>query len=359
MLKNVMGKTNSPIVYKDTVLNETHITFLEKFFISSVEVSGKLSDGTPFHPKKAKQSALMQSHAKPKGNQEREESAPKDSLEAVYLQAVRNYTNMFQRWQQNMEIDMPAIRTYMLPLFERVKEFGLSLFTLHYYASKESYIFHHSVSVGILTAYVARQLGYAKGEVIQAGLAGLLSDCGMARITPDILAKSGPLNPEEKKEIKQHPVLSYRLVEHIPTISQEAKRGILQHHERQNGTGYPFGLKNNDLAEYAPIIAVCDTYHYLTCEQTKKPGHSPFEAIAEIQKKQYSAFDPAVTRVFLKMFINTTNGANVQLSTNETAEIVFVNESEPMRPVVQIEGSRKVISLKDDASLFITDLLNV
>lgn len=254
LLKGVMGKTKFPIVYEETIMNETHIRFLQKFLIRDVEVSNKLADGSLFEPTV---------EAEGKVDTKQEPDKKRDSLDVLYSKAVSNYRLMFSKWQQHVEIDIPEVRKYMLPLFERLEEFGGDIFTLHHYATKDTYIYHHSVSVGLLSFYVANKLGFETGEMLQTGLAGLLSDCGMARISPTILTKEKKeaLDSNDQRQIKHHPIYSYRMVENIPTLSLAAKRAILQHHERQNGTGYPLNLTSRELGKHASIIAVCDTYH--------------------------------------------------------------------------------------------------
>lgn len=351
LLKDVMGKTKSPIVNKNSVLNETHIMFLQKFLIPDVDVSGKLADGTPYKPKETVQKETN----KILHNEKQKE---KSTLETIYSQAVTAYQQMFAKWRQHAGIDMPQIRNFMLPLFERLDEFGPSVFTLHHDATKESYIYHHSVSVGILSAYLAKNLGFAKGDMIQAGLAGLLSDCGLARLTPYTLTKERFFNIEENEAFKQHPIHSYRLVEHIPTMSQAAKLAVLQHHERQSGMGYPLGLTNKKIEMYASIIAVCDTYHAITCDRPHEQHKSPFEAIDDIRKKQFSEFEPKVAAAFTNQFLKSINGARVQLSTAQTGKIVFVDKNNPTCPVVELDETEEVISIKDDESITIMDLVH-
>src|SRR5690625_1954781 len=123
LLKDVMGKTMSPIVHKDTVLNGTHILFLQKFSVPDVEVSGKLDDGSMFKPEAiTDEEDTASPQVKKEGN---------PSLKAIYLHAVESYEKMFTTWRHHKEIDMPPIRKFMLPLFERLDEFDTAIFTLH------------------------------------------------------------------------------------------------------------------------------------------------------------------------------------------------------------------------------------
>src|SRR5699024_4779276 len=119
---------------------------------------------------------------------------------------------------------------------------------------------HHGVSVAILSAYIDKKMGFSKDKCLQHGLSCFLCDISMAKIRPDIRFKTDVLNDAEYQEVKKHPIYSYRMIEQQPTVSHAAKLGILQHHERVDGSGYPLGLKKNKIHRFARIIAVCDIY---------------------------------------------------------------------------------------------------
>ncbi|MFD1040327.1 HD-GYP domain-containing protein [Virgibacillus byunsanensis] len=352
LLTDVMGKTHKPIVQKNTVLTEQHILLLQKFLIETVDVSGKLSDGKEFVPKMAEQ----EKNTKKTATSELSSSYP-DSFEEHYDQVVANYKKMFTSWQSNVAIDMPLARQLLIPLFERVDTTNSAVYTLHHYATKKDYFYHHCVSVGILSAYLAKKMGYKKGEWLQVGLAGFLCDSGMAKIDPSIVTKTSALNLTELEEIKKHPTYSYRLVEHIPTITKAVKLAVLQHHERRDGSGYPLGLAKRKIHMYARIIAVCDMYHAMTCERLYKEKLSPFKVIEEIQKEQYSKLDPEVVQLFIESLSNFSIGTRVKLSNNKIAEIVFVESKQPTRPMVRLDGENEIITLKNESSLYINEIL--
>lgn len=350
LLSDVYGKTNQPIIPKDTILSEAHIILLQKFFIETVDVSAKLSDGKPFKPGKRKGKQNKKSDNVPDPSQL--------SIRDHYKQVVASYKNEFQTWQHQIPVRISSIRKLILPLLERLDELENICFSLHQYATKSEYLYHHHVSVGILSACTAKKMGYSKREWLQAGMAGLLSDCGMAKINPNMIKKNTSLSSSEWEEVRKHSAYSFRLIEHDATISTQVKQAILEHHERMDGSGYPFGLKKDNINVYARIISVCDTYHAMTCERLYQDKQSPFNAIEAIQKAQFSGFDHKVVQAFINSLTNLMTGARVSLSDGRLGEIVFIEQDNPLRPIIKINDSGEIVSLLSNSNLFIKEILS-
>lgn len=95
----------------------------------------------------------------------------------------------------------------------------------------------------------------------------------------------------------------------------------------------------------------------MTCERPYKHRQSPFQVIDDIQKKKYSEFDPEVVSIFVEAFIKSVKTAPVLLSNGEPGRIVFAGRDDPMHPVVKLDKNEKVLSLKDESSLAVMDLL--
>ncbi|MGM8212876.1 HD-GYP domain-containing protein [Virgibacillus sp. W0430] len=350
LLKSVIGPSGRPIVLENTVLADEHITILKKFLIESVHVSPKLANGELFKPK-------MQDEAEQVEKIKRQHVDEELTLAEHYLQVVEQFKKMYHQWQNNVPIDMPQVRKMMLPLLMRVEQFGSAVFRLQQYSNKQDYIYHHSVSVGLLSAYIGQKMNLLKNEWLQLGLAGVLSDSGMAKINTYYM-EDRPLTSREFDEVKQHPIFSYRLVEKIPTLSQQAKLAILQHHERMDGTGYPYQMKGNKIHLYAQIIAVCDTYHAMTCERIYAKKASSFKVIEQLQGKQFSRLSPKVVLVFIESLTNFSIGTRVKLSNEKEGEIVFINNKQPTRPMIKLTDSREIISLENNMNLYIEEAID-
>jgi HD-GYP domain-containing protein (c-di-GMP phosphodiesterase class II) len=351
LLRDVMGKTNRPIIPHKTVLTEEHITILHRFLVNQVEVSERLENGAIYRPgEKVEQEPVEENIT---------ETNPQVStltFKDHYIYVVESYKKLFDSWKNNIPINNLEIRNLILPLLERMDEITSAVYTLHHFATKQDYFYHHSVSVSILSAFLGKKMGYPKGEWFQIGLAGLLSDAGMAKLGDFAFHKEGTLTNEEKLEIRQHPTFSYRMVEHITSIPYTVKLAVLQHHERIDGSGYPLGISNEKIHRYARIIAVSDIYHAMTCERSYRKKQSPFKVIEELQKDQFSKIDPRVVQVFVGAIANFSIGTKVLLSNDQVGEIVFIEQNNPTRPIVRMENG-EIITLSNNLSLFIDEIL--
>ncbi|MEN2467111.1 HD-GYP domain-containing protein [Ornithinibacillus sp. JPR2-1] len=349
LLREVRGKTNRPIIPQNTVLDEKHIKILHKFLIKQVDVSERLKDGTPFKPKTTDEQVESPS---PTSNH----LAPLLSFKEHYLHVVAEYKKLYHSWCNSIPIDSLAVRNLILPLIDRMDDIGSEIYTLHQYANKKDYFFHHSVAVSILSAYLGKKMGYQKGEWYQIGMAGLLCDAGMAKLDTYSIYKEGELTKEEIKEMRKHPTYSYRMLEQISTFPYTVKLAVLQHHERIDGSGYPLGLSQEKIHGFARIIAVCDMYHAMTSERVYRKKQSPFKVIEALQQDQFSKLDPRVVQVFVDAIANFSIGTRIVLSNEQVGEIVFIDQKQPTRPIIRLDNG-EIITLSNHHNLHIKEIV--
>ncbi|UOQ87500.1 HD-GYP domain-containing protein [Gracilibacillus salinarum] len=349
LTKQVTGKTRHPIIEQDTVIKEKHIKVLEHFQIEKVEVSDTLQSGQNFTPENM---PITEKTSEPPVQRK-----SKASFASLYVNTVAYYKEMFKKWQSGSNIEIHHVRQIMNPLFDYINEIHLDLFLLHQFASKKDYFYHHAVSVALLSAYLAKKLGYHK-EWKQVGMAGLLADCGMAKLNENWLTKESQLTIAEYEEIKKHSTLSYRMVEDIPFVTQAMKLSILQHHERMDGSGYPIGVTEEKIHPFAKIIAVCDTYHAMTSERFYRRKQSPFKVMAEMLKLKYKKFDFTVLQKFIDSLMNVTIGTRVQLSNKQEAFIIFIDPNIPTRPIVRVIDTEEIINLDEKQAIFIEKIIS-
>ncbi|RLL41725.1 HD-GYP domain-containing protein [Oceanobacillus piezotolerans] len=351
LLKEVKGKTSKPIIPVHTVLTEEHIEVLQLFLVDYVDVSTKLKNGEQFKPKEP--GKIIRTPV-----EKQQQKAKKLSFEAHFHQAVKEYKSLFISWQNGLQIDIHKVREFIIPLLRRTEDIDKSVYLLHHYTSKEEYIFSHSVAVSILASYLGRKLRLSQGEWIQLGLAGLLSDAGMAKIDSNIVFKQGSLTEKEREQIINHPTYSYRMVENTPSITQGVKLAILQHHERSDGSGYPLGIRKDKTHIFARILAVADTYHAMTSERLYKEKQSPFKVIEEIKNNRFTKYDTKIVHTFIQSLANFSVGTRVMLSNEAIGEIVFIEPKELTRPMVRLNESGEIISLKDEPKLHIQEIIS-
>jgi len=327
---DVWKSSNTPLLRKKTVLSIDHIRILNVFLVNNVFVEQKLVNGQVFKP-----NHIIQDKNEDKDSEM--ETVKVDSFFDRYLKAVQQYKKLFMNWQAGTKIDTFSVRKVFLPLYENEPTKD-ELMQLHHYSTKEDYIYYHSVSVSVFSYMLGKKVGLEKGEVIQLGLAGLLSDCGMSKLSFNVFDKKESLTAEEYEEVKKHPVLGYRMLEDNPGFSKNALLGIIQHHEREDGSGYPLHLEADQLNHFSKIIAVADVYHAMTSERKYRSKQSPYRVMGSLKIDQFGKLDHNLLNHFLQLMLDLSIGRKVRLNNGLVGEVLYQNVQDITRPIVKVNG---------------------
>jgi putative nucleotidyltransferase with HDIG domain len=164
--------------------------------------------------------------------------------------------------------------------------------------TKDFYTRGHSERVSKGAAMLARQVGMHAERVEAIRYAGMLHDVGKLGVPTKVLQKTGPLTEEELAAIQLHPMRGLEIVRQIGFL-EEALAGIMHHHERMDGKGYPLGLARDEIPEFARVIAVADAFDSMTSTRSYRGARKIDEAIAELRKWSGSQFDPVLVDAFV------------------------------------------------------------
>ncbi|HET7320872.1 MAG TPA: HD domain-containing phosphohydrolase [Longimicrobiaceae bacterium] len=149
--------------------------------------------------------------------------------------------------------------------------------------AKSPFTFRHSTNVALYAVAIAEELGMSAAERRRLFRAGLLHDIGKLGISSGILEKRGPLTPEERREMEAHPLYSWQILSRVDAFREFARMASL-HHEKLDGSGYPWGVTGEDLDPAARILCVADIYEALTADRPYRAGMTPAAALAIIHK---------------------------------------------------------------------------
>ncbi|MCY0946778.1 HD-GYP domain-containing protein [Streptomyces antarcticus] len=158
---------------------------------------------------------------------------------------------------------------------------------------KDRYTRGHSERVGQASAMIARELGMAEDRLEVVRIAGILHDVGKLGVPTRLLRKDGPLTPEERRIIELHPEYGHEMVRGIGFLG-EARSAILHHHERIDGSGYPYGLTGDQIPVLARVVAVADAFDAMTSTRSYSRARPVPTALAELERCAGAQFDPAV-----------------------------------------------------------------
>lgn len=219
----------------------------------------------------------------------------------------------------------------------------------------DEYTYNHSVNVAIYSVYIGRLLGLDDERLRELCQAALLHDIGKAKVPKDILNKKGKLTENEFSIVKKHTVDGYILSKRMSFLTEKVREAILCHHEREDGSGYPYGIKGKKINLYAKILAITDVYDALTSKRVYKKKSTPFEAIEEFYNMGVNKFSRPILNIFLKNISQLYVNAQVRLSDGRVGKIEFIPPKNLTAPVINVDG--KYIDLSTNPSLKIIDIV--
>nr|WP_257985943.1 HD-GYP domain-containing protein [Bacillus sp. M6-12] len=342
--QDVFSLTNRPIMTKKTVLKSDLLEVLRAFLIVEVSVEKTLIDGRPFKPAEVI-------------DEEAEAIAAETAFSTQYLNSVQSFKKLFRSWQAGTPVDTTKLREIVLPLLNKALEKPSDIFLLHHYSTKADYLFHHAVSVALLSGFIAKKLNYEKGDILQVAMGGCLCDCGMSKISPKILEKKTSLTFSEFDEIKKHPIHGLKMLQNSSFLKEGVKFAVFQHHERLDGSGYPSGKNGKKPHPFANIVAIADVYHAMTSERIYRKKHSPYKVLEMILHDDFGKFDLAALKALISGIANFSIGSRVKLSNGYTAEILFIETNAPTRPLVKIIETNEILHLEKNRELYIEEII--
>ncbi|HKM03357.1 MAG TPA: HD-GYP domain-containing protein [Lachnospiraceae bacterium] len=194
----------------------------------------------------------------------------------------------------------------------------------------------HSINTTVLCLLIGKQLNLSKVELYKLAEGSLLHDIGKTLLKPSILLKTTPLTKEEFEHIKEHPLLGYELLKKNPFMTELSRIIALQHHERLDGSGYPYGLKSDKLHLFSKITAIADMYDALTAERCYRTSMSNYQAYKILMESSKSKIDSTLLGLLLQNVAIYPNGVVVNLSNGTRGIVKSQNTSMPFRPVIRI-----------------------
>lgn len=200
----------------------------------------------------------------------------------------------------------------------------------------DNYTYIHCVDTSIMAIYLGTCLNFNRDDIKEIGLSAILHDIGKIRVSNSIINKRGSLNKEELREMRKHTIYGREILEKVGIFSNNVMDGVLQHHERVDGGGYPYGLSKNEISKYAKIITVSDVFTALSANRSYRKKFDPREAYEHIMGGLGSAFDEDVVDKFRKNFAIYPLGCCVKLSNGIEGYVVRQNKSFPDRPVIRV-----------------------
>ena len=224
------------------------------------------------------------------------------------------------------------------------------------------YLAFHQARVAVMAMRIGANGGADRARLILLGMAGALIDVGLWQMPETILRRSDALAGEELTAYRSHPRMSAETIRRWGPPDERIVQAVLEHHEREQGQGFPQGLTGPAITLDAKILGLADLYAGLTVPATARPRLRPHEAVREIVKSRHEAFPTSMVKALLSEISVFPPGTVVRLNTEEIGRVVAVNRNHPLRPRLEImadsKGHRlpapKTVDLSEAPFLYIT-----
>jgi HD-GYP domain-containing protein (c-di-GMP phosphodiesterase class II) len=219
----------------------------------------------------------------------------------------------------------------------------IMLMNLH---TVDHYLYTHSLNVCVYSTLLGLAYGYTHDQLVTLGLGAMLHDIGKTQISMQVLLKPGNLTDYEYEEMKRHTERGFYLLKDEPNIPLLSAHCAYQHHERMNGSGYPRGIKGDEIHEFAKWIGIVDSYDAMTSRRIYRDAMLPHQAVEALYSGSDTLYDTAMLQLFRDKVAIYPIGLTVKLNTGENAIVVDVNSTCAHRPIIRILTDEAGVDLK-------------
>ncbi|KAF6581326.1 HD-GYP domain-containing protein [Paenibacillus sp. EKM212P] len=270
-------------------------------------------------------------------------ASPESLKRAVPLmeQTISGFESMFLEASSTGKFDEYRVDELFGPLVSELARQKDVVSLLLIMERGDHYTYNHSLQVGVLSYYIATWLGYTEEVAYAAGKAGYLHDIGKSMIPDEILNKPDKLTPEEFHEMKKHSLYGYDIIRNS-TSDEISAIVALQHHEREDGSGYPHGLFKEDIHPFASITAIADVYSAMISNRVYQTKQELLTVLRELHSMSFGHLNPEATQVFIRHMLPNFINKQVLLTTGQTGTIILNNPADYFRPLVRINDDEYV-----------------
>lgn len=260
-----------------------------------------------------------------------------DNLEKILDNICNDMTCAFYRLGRLKNSTIDDIKNISEILQLQMKDYDTVINDIIMYGSGEDCIYRHCINVAMLSYMLGVWLQFNKAKLDLLTYSALLHDIGKIKIDFNILNKKSGFSDEDLTAVKNHSILGYKIVQNISFLDKSIAQSILMHHEKLDGSGYPFGVSEDKISQFARIIAIADIFDAVNSDRIYHKKKAPLEAVRIIRKESFGKLDYEYCNVFLTHLLNYYNGKEILLSNNMKATLVKVEINSLDKPLLLME----------------------
>ncbi|MFB9325116.1 HD-GYP domain-containing protein [Paenibacillus aurantiacus] len=273
--------------------------------------------------------------------------------EASIMEAVSDIRHVFQSVTAGRKLPVDYVNERILPkVLDMASRHGRLIDLLQLLQDKDEYTYKHTFAVGVISSIIGKWLGIRGQELIRLAMAASVHDIGKSEIPSELLLKPGRLTEAEFDLMKRHADQGYELLL-ASGLDERTALVALQHHEREDGTGYPKGLHAGHIHFFSKIVAVADVFHAMTSNRVYKSAMPFYDVLSLMWDGKLGAFHAHILHVFIKQIMELHIGKSVVLNDGVPGKIIYVSSSAPLKPLVDRQG--EIIDLSRERELTIRE----
>jgi len=257
-----------------------------------------------------------------------------DELENILNSLSVNLEKTFESLSEVKQTDIEELRAFTKNIRDKFTATDAILKNIAFKRNTEETVYRHSINVAAISFILGKWLGITGKELNFLIYSAALHDFGKTKLDKNIVEKNGKLTVSEYKAFMTHPIIGYEFIKKFSYLDQSVGYGILMHHERMDGSGYPLGLKNGKIHKFAKIIAIADLFDEISSGRYSKDINSPFEVLYVIRQESFKRLDRKYCDMFLSHMINFYIGEEITLSDKRKCKVVKLNIDDLLNPIL-------------------------
>ena len=283
-----------------------------------------------------------------------------ESVQEVYQEYMKYINSVYTHYATHKKISLDEMTETVkdLCIFIRENKRYVLRISPSAEARNKNFLVIHSMRSTVLAITIGLELHLALSKLIELGITCILHEIGMLRLPPQLYMTDKPLSVAEKAQISMHPLFSCNILKE-QNFPLSIQLGVLEHHEKENGQGYPRHLSGEKISTYAKIISVACSFEAITAPRAYKTERTTFDAMVEMLKNPNNQYDVTVIKALLYNLSLYPIGAYVYLNNGKIGLVTDVTPNNPKNPMVQLinekdsDGSPKTIQTDDGSNKII------
>lgn len=225
---------------------------------------------------------------------------------SIREESKRLITTQLKRFEKIGSLNIYKFEKFVFTIIDELMQSTHIIENMYIMQNYNNYTYEHSVNVTVIAILICNHMKLSQYRTYEIAMGCMLHDLGKTKVSKKILDKPAKLTEEEFKEIKKHPITGYEFVKNNKTLSPGIKQIILSHHEKIDGTGYPLGLKGEEICMGARICAVADVFDAMCSERPYKKAIPLPESIRKMKLTMSKKLDMDIYIILEKILSSTT-----------------------------------------------------